>query len=192
MRLKLTALTISLVLLCGCAAADRDRERVETLRERVSVAESISFRAVLEADDGETRERYELLCTRNGEETELRLLYPELIGGVTARLSENGAVLRYDDLSFETGALDAEGLRPIAAPDLILSALKTGVVSQLRRESLDGNETLAFRVLSVKGYFVDVWIDAASLVPYRAEILSGDRAAVCCEVFEWKLDTKEG
>ena len=192
MRLKLTALMISLVLLCGCAAAGRDRERVETLRARVSGAESISFRAVLEADDGETRERYVLLCTRSGGETELCLLYPELIGGVTARLSENGAVLRYDDLSFETGALDAEGLRPIAAPDLILSALKTGIVSQLRRESLDGNETLAFRVLSVKGYFVDVWIDADSLVLYRAEILSGDRAAIRCDVFEWKLDTKEG
>ena len=192
MRLKMSALMISLVLLCGCAAADRDRDRVETLRERVSGAERVSFRAVLAADDGETRERYELLCTRSGEETELRLLYPELIGSVTARLSDNGTVLRYDDLSFETGALDAEGLRPIAAPDLILSALKTGVVSQLRRESLDGKETLAFRVLSIQGCFVDVWIDAASLVPYRAEILSGDRAAICCDVFEWKLDTKEG
>lgn len=192
MRLKLTALMISFVLLCGCAGGAGDRERVEQLRGLVEEASYISFRAVLAADDGSTRERYVLLCERNEEETELRLLYPGLIGGVTARLSGNGTELRYDDLSFETDALDPDGLYPILAPDILLSALKTGVVSQLRRESLDDNETIAFRVLCANGRFADIWIDAQSLVPYRMEILSGGRAAVCCDISDWIIKSKEG
>ncbi len=190
MRLRMTALMISLVLLCGCASASADRERVETLRSRVAKAAQISFKAELIADDGEARERYVLLCTWTDGDTELRLLYPELIGGVTAHIKEENAALTYDGLSFEMGAVDANGLSPMLAPVIVLSALRTGVVSQLRREERGGTETIAFRVLCTNGYYTDLWIDAQTLAPCCAEILSGERAALRCTLTEW--NTKEG
>ena len=190
MRLRLTALMISLVLLCGCSGGTQDRERVETLRSRIGTAAGISFRAELETDDGSSRERYVYHCTRSDTETVIELLEPELIGGVTAHISGGNTELSYDGLSFEVGALDQNGLSPIRAPALFLSALEKGVVSQLRRETLDGTETIAFRVLSVSGYDTDIWIDAQTLSPRRAEILADGRAAVCCGIAEWNI--KEG
>ncbi len=190
MRFRLTALMISLALLCGCSGGGQDRERVETLRRQIGAAERISFHAVLDTDDGVARERYEFSCVCSEAETEIRLLYPELIGGVTARIAGKNAELSYDGLSMETLPLDPNGLSPIRAPEIVLSALGKGVVSQLRRETLFGEEAIAFRVLSMSGYETDVWIDAQTLTPRRAEILSGDHVAIRCEISEW--NTEEG
>lgn len=191
MRLRMSALMISLVLLCGCgSAAARDREGVDLLREQTAQAAKITFLADVHADDGSAVADYVFACTRTGEATEVEVLRPELISGVVAHMALNDLTLYYDGLSFEAGALDAEGLSAIQAPSMLLSSLKDGAISQLRRETRENAETIAFRVQSTKGYEVDIWIDAQTLSPRYAEILSEGRAALQCAIRDWY--TEEG
>ena len=191
MRLRLTALMISLVLLCGCSGSgDGIRERIEALRASVAASTEISFHAALIADDGITSDRYELQCIQKDGTLEIRLLYPKPISGVTARISGENSALHFDGLSFEAGAVDAFGLSPLYAAEIVLSSLRTGVISQMRREKRDNVEMIAFRVLCTEGYDTDIWIDAQTLAPCYAEILSEDRVALHCTISEWS--TKEG
>ena len=188
MRLRLTALMISLVLLCGCSGGRQDREWIESLREEICAAREVSFHAQIETDDGLASERFVFECVGNASELTLRLLSPELIGGVTAHFSGADASLSYEGLSFEVGPVDANGLCAVRAPEIVLSALGKGVVTQIRKEKLEDAETVAFRVLSMSGYETDVWIDALTRAPLRAEILSENRVAVRCVISDWHME----
>lgn len=192
-RTGLFALMISLALLCGCgrAAAAKDGERIEAMRAELAASAGVSFSAQITFDDGQAVSDYDLLCTRSGGETRMELRAPELIAGVTARLTGENAVLEFDGLSLEAGTVGEDSLTPIAAPAAILDALEQGVVSQLRRETWDGREAVAFRVVLSAAASADLWLDAETLAPLHAELNAGEQTVIFCELSDWNLQ-KEG
>lgn len=190
-RLFMIVLMINLILLCGCGSgAAEDETGLQLLRARLDNCAALSFQADLTADDGTYISEYTLRCSLAGDEMHIELLAPQLLAGVRARLREKSAALEFDGLLLDAGVLNDDGLSPIAAPATIVDALGQGAITQLRREKLAQQETVAFRVTCSENLFVDFWLDAQSFIPLRAELLSGERVAVACAISDWNL--KEG
>ena len=191
---RMISLALLCALLCGCTGGGRERERFESLRALVKTANCISFHAEIRADGGDAVSEYALDCVASQEETTLQLLSPKLISGVTAHIRSGSASLEFDGLSFEAGAADKSGLSPLLAPSILLSALRCGVVSELRTEMRCGVEAVACSVLCTNGYYADLWIDSQTCAPCYAEILSEGRAALAITVTDWRIkedDTSE-
>lgn len=188
-RFVLAVLMINLILFCGCAGSTaRDEAEIQQLRARLEDCAALSFRADLTADDGTYVSEYALRCSLTAGEMYMELLEPQLLSGVAARLREDSAVLEFDGLSLDAGELNEDGLTPISAPKAIIDALCHGAITQLRREELAQQETVAFRVTCSEQLFVDFWLDVQNYVPLHAEILSGERVAVACAIEDWTLE----
>lgn len=188
-RFVLAVLMINLILLCGCTGSMAgDEAEIQQLRARLEDCTALSFRADLTADDGTYVSEYTLRCSLTAEEMCMELLAPQLLTGVAARLREDSTVLEFDGLSLDAGELNDDGVSPIAAPAAIVDALRHGAITQLRREELAQQETVAFRVTCSEQLFVDFWLDAQTYAPLRAEILSGEQVAVVCAITDWTLE----
>ena len=187
-KILLSALMISLLLLCACGAASGDEARIEAFRETLRGSAYVSFTAEMRADDGQSTENYVLRCEKRDGETVMELLSPELLAGVRAHVSGKNAALEYDGLSFEAGTLTDGGVTPMSAPKLLLDALSGGTVSQLRREEYDGAVTAAYCTELGEGLQAVLRLDVQSFLPHSAELLCDGRTVITCRITDWHME----
>lgn len=188
-RMILTALMINLILLSGCTGATaKDEARIEELREQMSTCAQVIFDAEMTVFDKEYVSAYTLRCTRNGEETVMELLSPQLISGVTARIGGRDAILEFDGLALSAGVFGESSTSPMALPAHILDALESGTVSQIRQEVISERRTLAFRVQLAENAAADFWLDAETIALLRAQLFENDLMIVSCEISNWQIE----
>lgn len=188
-KIALSALMISLaVLLSACGSTAGYEKKIEQFRDTLSEYGRVSFQTEMSADDGECVSTYSVQCTRGENETVLNLLSPELIAGVTAHISKKGTEIEYDGLSLEAGTLSGSGIAPLEAPAEILDAMSGGIVSQIRRETQNGEDTIAFNVDRGNGIIVALWLEYNELTPVCAEICSSGRTVIWCKFSDWKME----
>ena len=78
-------------------------------------------------------------------ETTLTVTAPEIIAGVTARLSKDSTVLEYDGVCWETGALNPDGMSPVDAIPALLAYAREGFIAECGMETV--NETELLRIV---------------------------------------------
>ena len=182
----LSALMISLLLLTGCGSA-QEESKIEEFRAAISESERVSFIAEMHTDDGEIVADYVLRCTRSGEETVMELLSPELIAGVTARISGKQATLDFDGLSFAAGSIGGK-ISPMEVPDVLLDGMEKGSAVQFCRETWEEQDTLTFSVDMGESTALRIHLDATSLCPLYGEIsVDGNRIADC-RIRDWQME----
>ena len=178
------ALMIPLLLLGGCGEREARRENsFAEFRASVNGASFVTVRAALTADSGESVEEYVLNASYDGNETTVEIVEPALIAGVKASARWGETEIEYGGVLLGAGALDEEGLTPVAAMPAIFAAMTGGYVELLW---WDG-DLLAARIYAGEDARCTVWLEAESLTPVHAEIAADGRTVISCELADWHI-----
>lgn len=191
-RAGLLALMISLSLLAGCASGTDWEEKFSERRAQLAAAEELSFTAKLSADLGETVFDCALRCRRTAEETEVRVLEPELAEGVTVRFANDGTHIGYGGTQLYLGQTDADIPTPAQAAPMIFRALTEGHAVRVWTEESEGEELLCAQVYAGEDSSVLLWLDADALEPEYAQIVCAGRAVISCELSDFSCGADEG
>lgn len=179
-----SALMMILLLLPGCGEREaRLEEGFQSLRDAVTAAQSIQFRAALTADYGDSVSEYTMAVSFDGQQTTVELLTPELLAGVKATAQRGETQVGYDGVILGAGPLDGEGLTPVSAIPAMLEAIASGYVELLW---WDG-DAMAARLYVGENSVLTLWLDSTSLAPTAAEIAADGRTVVTLRLEGWEL-----
>ena len=176
----LTLLALSLLL----AACGKDRvfkSEYESFSKELASAEAVSFTANVRAEYEHKTARFALAYTEDESGAVVTVLAPELISGISARVSPDGTSLEYGEISLDTGSLDSHGLSPMSALPVMMRALKSGHLDSYWTE--DGKTVL--RLIPDDEYICTVWF-GDDMTPLRAELQSDGRIVVFAQISDWE------
>ncbi len=183
-KTAVSALMMILLLLPGCGTREaRLEEGFNTLREAVTAAQSIRFRAAMTADYGDSVSEYTMSVAYDGQQTTVELLSPELLAGVKATALRGETGISYDGVILGAGPLDREGLTPVSAIPAMLEAMASGYVELLW---WDG-DAMAARLYVGENSVLTLWMDSAGPVPTAAEIAADGRTVVTLRLEGWEI-----
>ena len=120
------------VLLTGCSKQDQQAQQQGVLlRGQYQAMSGWSGTFRVSAHLGQQLYEFTLEGTAQQEgETVLTVVEPEWMAGVTARMTDEEAVLEYDGAGMTLGTLNGEGLSPIAAIPEMLDQVTQGYIAQ--------------------------------------------------------------
>ena len=178
----LTLLALSL-LLAACGKDRAFKSEYESFSKELASAEAVSFTANVRAEYEHKTARFALSYTGDESGAVVTVLAPELISGISARVSPDGTSLEYGEISLDTGSLDSHGLSPMSALPVMMRALKSGHLDSYWTE--DGKTVL--RLIPDDEYICTVWF-GDEMTPLRAEVQSDGRIVVFAALSDWALN----
>lgn len=190
MNKRLLFLPMMLLLLTGCSGGQENENGAEAqavaIRGEYMAMTSYSLQAQVNADYGQRVYDFTLSVTWDGEETTVAIREPEMLAGVTARITGDEGTLEYEDLSLETGFLDEDGLSPVSALPALMEAARSQYIDRC---------TLTDGMLEVHcadpeqkpgtGREVTLWFDTQTHALTAGEISQDGRRVIACEVTEF-------
>ena len=177
-----SVLMIPLLILAGCGEREAKLESsFSEFRERVASASVVTVRAELTADYGETTERYVLDASYDGKQTDMVVVEPALVAGVRATARWGETAVEYGGVILGAGALDGDGLTPVSAMPAVFAAMAGGFTELLW---WDG-DIIAARMYVGEDSRCTVWLEADTVTPVHAEIASGGKTVISCELSNW-------
>lgn len=163
-------------LLAGCGGQSQ-QERFESIRQPIDEAETISLTATVTANFTDKVEEFTLSCEcRDGDWT-LQVTQPEIIAGVTARISEGDSTLEYEDAILSTGDLTDSGITPIQVVPMVVEALADGYIDSLWTEE----DCLTAKLIYDDTVAVTIWFDEAN-GPKAAELSENGTVKAACTI----------
>lgn len=172
MRLKLAALTISLLLLTGCGRLQEERDTF--LRRYYEHLTGYSATANVTADYGDWTYRYTVTMSGTLDEGTLTVTAPENIAGLGFAWTAEGGTAEYDGVRLDTGALSEDGLSPVDGMRLTLNALVSGRQLSCEPDTLAGEDVLMLELSNPNWVNEDstvaVWLAAEDGALRRAEV----------------------
>ena len=151
-------LPLLLVFCLGCSARDPAMEEALALRSRC-LSGKVSFEAEVRADYITNIESFTLDCTfdENGEMT-FRVSEPDDIEGIRGTVSGTEGTVVFDDVVLGYPLLAQGRLSPLAAPWVLVKALREGCIVAVGREGellhLTIDDSYADNPLTV-----DIWLE---------------------------------
>lgn len=175
------ALLILSLLLAGCAAGG-DEADVEAIRAQLD-GTAVTCEAEVTAFFEDETETFTLSCAETDEGPIVTVLEPELISGVTARVTAEGE-LRFDGLVLPLCGQD--GVSALSALPALIDHLRGAHLDLAWREG----DALAAQLISDDDTALRVWFSPEG-VPAAAEMLVRGETAVRCTVTKWNMTEKE-
>lgn len=190
MNKRLLFLPMMLLLLAGCGGGQENENGAEAqavaIRGEYMAMTSYSLQAQVNADYGQRVYDFTLSVTWDGEETTVAIREPEMLAGVTARITGDEGTLEYEDLSLETGFLDDDGLSPVSALPALMEAARSQYIDRC---------TLTDGILEIHcadpeekpgtGQEITLWFNAQTHALTGGEISQDGRRVIACEVTEF-------
>lgn len=190
MNKRLLFLPMMLLLLAGCGGGQENENGAEAqavaIRGEYMAMTSYSLQAQVNADYGQRVYDFTLSVTWDGEETTVAIWEPEMLAGVTARITGDEGTLEYEDLSLETGFLDDDGLSPVSALPALMEAARSQYIDRC---------TLTDGILEIHcadpeekpgtGQEITLWFNAQTHALTGGEISQDGRRVIACEVTEF-------
>ncbi len=178
-RLSAALLPVALILSgCGGASARAD---FESFSKALAEEENLSYTARVRAEYDDSSVEFTLEYAEDTNGARVTVLSPEIIRGVSARVSAGETALEYDGVSLDTGELDDFGLSPMSALPRLTEAMKSGYLDTAWTE--DGE--LCALIVPADGVSVQVRLDKYTNTPLSAELASNGRVRVFAEICEW-------
>ena len=177
---RILSLLLTVLLLSGCKGADDEMDRAMALRSKM-LARGVSFEAVITADYGDKLHSFSLACQTDAQgNLTFSVLQPEVIAGITGRLTAAGGKLTFDAAALAFPLLADGQLTPVAAPWILIKTLRSGYLTScgadgqyLRLAIDDSYEDDALHL--------DIWLDEARL-PGHADVLENGRRILSLDV----------
>ena len=179
MRRAISLALMTALLLCGCGNDARQREMAE--KARLSVENGAQLTADVTADLGEETFSFTAECTVSTESAVIKIVSPDIIAGVTARIGRDGAGLEFDGLILDLGSLAEGGYGPLGALDLLLRTLLSGPVT----ESFEQDGMLAVQSYADESSYALIWYGEEDLKPVHAELITNGREVLSCRISDF-------
>ena len=182
---RLLAVTLLCLLLAGCTEGKDTLSHAVEFRAALVQAGGCSFQAEITADFGETVESFTVSCEAQADgETNLTILEPETLAGITATVTQVGGKITYDGMMLDFGLLADESLAPAAAPSLMVACWSGEYISSA------GNEDAYYRASYEKGYDedvlkVDTWFENG--LPIYAEVCYNDARILQLKITDFEF-----
>lgn len=131
------------VLLTGCGNKDQQAQQQGVLlrgQYQAMAGWQGTFRVCAQLGE----QVYEFTLEGSGQregETVLTVAQPDWMAGITARMGQEETILEYDGAGMSLGALNGDGLSPIAAVPAMLDQITQGYIAQCSWER-EGEQTL--------------------------------------------------
>lgn len=164
------------VLLTGCKGRTQ-QEHFEDIRRPIADAATVTFTATVRASFADRTEEFTLDCLRQDGDWTLTVTAPELISGVTARMSGADSSIVYDNVLLSTGDLTDCGILPITAAPVALETLTDGYLSSSWTE----NGGLAVKLIRDDTVTVTVWFDEDDR-PIAMELAESGTVKAACTI----------
>lgn len=187
-RTYLFALMIALLTLSGCSSSAGVEERFLSYRETLENS-VITVTVELYADFGSSASEYTMQCRVDGASTEMTIVEPALLAGITVRTADGGVTLEYDGVSISAGDLTGEGLTPVSVLPVVADSLQNGHVERIWKEKLDGVETIAVSLTVTDTVSQTIWLSQADMIPLYAEVQHNGRTVATCLFTGWSVQT---
>ena len=172
-KVLLSALTIGLFLLTGCGfVGGREEHAALLLQEEYGALTACTMEAQVRYDDGFEVTDYSLSCAWTPEKSEIEILEPELLAGITAEVDPTTMKLVYGDLSLPVGKSEQEGLSPATVLPQLMQVVREGYLLEQGVEKLDGSDCvkLVFDPPEELGNYTCVLWFGKDHAPLRGEI----------------------
>ena len=182
MKRILIPLLLCLLLPLTACGKDSGESAFKAFAEHLNGIDTLSFTAKVRAEYEHKTARFTLQYEENSEGGRVTVLAPELIRGVSARVSPGGTALEYDSIVLDTGSLDSFGLSPLSSMPVLLRAMRIGHVDSVWEE--DGK--LAVSLAPDDELRCTVWLEKGAMRPLRAELITDGRVTVCLEITDWQ------
>lgn len=126
---RILGICLIFLILCGCGGKEDALTQAMQLRSELLEASGCSFNAKITADYGDLIYHFTLNCKMqaNGE-LAFTVAEPETISGITGTISQTGGKILFEDKALFFEELSPSGISPVAAPWVMLQALKGGYI----------------------------------------------------------------
>lgn len=178
MRKALLFAPMLMLLLTACGGGG-EKDTAAALQQQYAAVSA----ATLEADvtchyEGEER-TYTLLCAYTPEKSNITVLSPENLAGISATLEGETLTLSYDDISLDAGSYSAASISPVAALPKLMTAAAAGYLTEQSEETVSDRPCLrlTFDLSEDEETLYTTWFDQETLLPLQSEI-SVDGAVV--------------
>ena len=182
-RKMLPVLLCLCLLLTGCGGHEREK-RFVSFSQALSEAAQLRFTAELKLNLGGEPLSFTLAYQRDAEGQRVEILKPERVAGVKAHVAPGSSTLEFEGLILDLGPLDPYGLSPMNALPTLVEALCAGHLDSHWEE--DGD--LACRLIVDDHRAATVWFRSEEMVPLRAELQSGEKLNITCEIQDWHTE----
>lgn len=179
-RLCLISAVLFCLLLTGCGSG-RSEKKFEDFSASMQDRSSLSFTARVRAEYDDRTVKFTLAYAGEGDNCTISVIEPEIISGIAMRFEDGKSVLDCKGIFIDTGFLDENGLTPVNALPLIVKALVSGHLDSCGK---DGDE-LIWYLIPCDGMSVEVHLCGEPLKPVHAELISGGRVRVFCDITDW-------
>lgn len=203
MRVRFGALmmTLFVLLFSGCGQANDSEDKADELRKQLSQIAACEIECSMIADYGEAVYDFKLAFSYDSDgESILTVIEPENISGLQIALNGDTLELLFSQTRLETGTITSNGLTPVTAIPMMLSAWKDGYVYSIGNEKLDDVDCLLLNIKMMDGdedLSYNLWVGAESFIPCKAEIIYQGNSVISCqfsrfEVTEIKEENYDG
>lgn len=174
-----------LLLLAGCGGAGREETKIEALRDTLAAAEELGFTAAVRADVGGEEFCCTLRCTGTADGCTAEVTEPEILSGVTARMTPGAVQLDYGGLTLPLALSGTPELSPLAAAGLTADALRFGHVRRAWTERDGEVRRLAAEIYVTDAAELTLWFSAEATTPLRAELSVDGAVRAVCEISDF-------
>ena len=143
--------------------------------------ETLQFTAEVRSEYDDKSFSFTLAYQKDAEGQTIRVLEPERIAGIQAHLAPESSTLEFQGLILDTGPLDPYGLSPMNALPTLVDALCGGHLDTPGRGGI-----LPYRLILDDQLSVSVWFEPESMTPTHAELQSGEKVCIFCDITNWR------
>lgn len=175
------------LLLSACGGTESRMQEALQFRTALLGAPACSFTLELTAQGENEAFACTLACAVSQDgTTEVTVLSPEEIAGVSAAVGDGGAAVRYEGVRLDFGELSSS-VTPVGAPGLLYAAWTGGYIAAAGQED-DATLTRYLLGSGSDERQVDTWFDAAG-IPVACEVVEGGVTVLQCRITDWRLET---
>ena len=175
-----TLITLCALLLLSACGKNATETRWESFSDELSAAESFGFTAELRAEYEDKSLCFTLQYEQRGELGTVTVIAPEELRGVRTTTREGGRDLEYYGFVIDTGRLDDE-LTPVSALPALAEAMCGAYADCFWHEG----DCAVVRLIASDALSMTLWLDEMSFTPRHAELESGGRVRVFCDIWDW-------
>lgn len=185
MKKLLCVVTVCALLTLLCACGESVKQGYESFCGGLA-EKRVGFTAEVRAEYEDRRFDCTLSCAEEDGGCVVTVLKPESVAGVRVHVGENRSTVEFDGASLDTGALDKFGLTPLTGMEAILSALRAGHADTFWSE----DEAPVVQLDPTDELTVTLWFDGGFTAPIRAELASGGRTVLFCELRDFSVTSR--
>lgn len=157
-------------------------DKALAMRSAIEQAQGCAFRARITADYGDQIYVFVMDCQADSRgNVTFEVTEPEVIAGITGKLSADGGSLTFDDKILAIPMLTDDQITPVAAPWILMKTLRAGFITSAGKDRVTIDDSYADDALTL-----DITLDDANM-PSLAEIYWKNRRILTVEIVSFVL-----